>query len=365
MTTEPTSDDRERGRILVVDDEEAMRRILVRVLKKHGYTCSEASDADAARRATADGDFDLVLSDVNMPGDSGIELIRDLLGKSNDLAVIMVTGVDDADLAETALDLGAYGYIVKPFKSNEIFINVSNALRRRSLEVENRRHREKLEVMVKERTADLWKAVQELEQARDDLRASQAETIERLAMAAEFRDDETAKHIHRMSRYCRLLTHKVSGDVERADLVQVASIMHDVGKIGISDNILLKPGKLTEAEYEEMKNHAEYGHRILSGGNSELLELAAVIALTHHEKIDGSGYPRGLKGDDIPLEGRIAAVADVFDALTTHRVYRKAFPLPVAVEMMKEGRGTHFDAELLDVFLDSLDQAIRIKEAND
>jgi len=220
-------------------------------------------------------------------------------------------------------------------------------------------------VMVKERTADLWTAIQELEQARDDLRVSQSETIERLSLAAEFRDDETAKHIHRMSQYCRLLTHKVTGDVERADLVEVASIMHDVGKIGISDNILLKPGKLTEDEYEEMKNHAAYGHKILSGGRSELLELAATIALTHHEKVDGTGYPNGLAGDEIPLEGRIAAVADVFDALTTHRVYRKAFPLPVAVEMMKEGRGAHFDAELLDTFLDSLDEAIRIKEAND
>ena len=355
----------ESARILVVEDEEPIRRLLSRVLTRQGYTCELASNGAEAREVLAKNPFDLVLSDVNMPGESGIDLVEYLLGDMRDLAVIMVTGVDDTDLAERALDLGAYGYIIKPFEQNELVINVSNALRRRSLEIENRSHREKLEQLVKERTADLWRAIQELEQARDDLRASQTETIERLAMAAEFRDDETAKHIHRMSQYCRLLTHKLTGDAEHAELVQLAAVMHDVGKIGISDNILLKPGKLTEAEYEEMKKHAEYGYKILSGGRSKLLELAATIACTHHEKVDGTGYPKGLKGEGIPLEGRIAAVADVFDALTTNRVYRKAFSLPVAVEMMKEGRGTHFDAQLLDVFLDSLDEAIRIKEAND
>ena len=353
------------ARILIVDDEEPVRRLLVRMLSRHGYLVEQASNGAEARQILASDPFHLVLSDVNMPGESGIDLVDYLLSDQRDLAVIMVTGVDDTDFAERALGLGAYGYIIKPFEQNELVINVSNALRRRTLEIENRRHREKLEQLVKERTADLWQAVQELEQARDDLRSSQAETIQRLAMAAEFRDDETAKHIHRMSQYCRLLTHKVTGDVERAELVQLAAVMHDVGKIGISDNILLKPGKLTDAEYEEMKKHAEYGYKILAGGSSTLLELAATIACTHHEKVDGSGYPKGLKGDEIPLEGRIAAVADVFDALTTNRVYRKAFPLPVAVEMMKEGRGTHFDAALLDTFLDALDEAIRIKEANE
>ncbi|MFP5352956.1 MAG: HD domain-containing phosphohydrolase [Actinomycetota bacterium] len=354
-----------RARILVVEDEEPIRRVLVRMLGKHGYSCEQAGNGTEARAALAQDSFELVLSDVNMPGESGIDLVEDLLNDMSDLAVIMVTGVDDHELAERALDLGAYGYIIKPFEHNELLINVSNALRRRSLEIENRRHREKLEALVKERTAGLWKAIQELEQARDDLRASQTETIERLAMAAEFRDDETARHIDRMSQYCRLLTHKLTGDVAHSELVQLAAVMHDVGKIGISDKILLKPGKLTDAEYEEMKKHAEYGYKILAGGSSKLLELAATIAYTHHEKVDGSGYPRGLKADEIPLEGRIAGVADVFDALTTNRVYRKAFPLPVAVEMMKEGRGTHFDAQVLDAFLDVLDEAIRIKEAND
>jgi putative two-component system response regulator len=302
---------------------------------------------------------------MNMPGDSGLDLITSLLADHPDLATIMVTGVDDTQMAKVALETGAYGYVIKPFENNEILINVTNALRRRALEIENRRHREKLESMVKERTADLWSAIQELEQAQKDLKSSQAETIERLSIAAEYRDDETARHIHRMSRYCELLLRKSGADEERSEFVRLASIMHDVGKIGIPDYILLKPGKLTPEEYEIMQNHSEFGYRILAGSSSDLLDLAAQIALTHHEKMDGSGYPKGLIGDAIPLEGRVAAIADVFDALTTDRVYRKAYQLGEAIGIMKEGRGSHFDADLLDLFLDSLDVVLKIKEAHD
>jgi putative two-component system response regulator len=300
---------------------------------------------------------------MNMPGDSGMDLVAALLVDDPDLATIMVTGVDDTLLAKVALEIGAYGYVIKPFESNEILISVANALRRRDLEMENRRHRDTLEQMVAERTRELWSAVNELEQTKKDLRVSQAETIERLAIAAEYRDDETARHIHRMSRYSELLVRRTGGGDDRAEFVRLASIMHDVGKIGIPDHILLKPGKLTPEEYATMQGHAEIGHRILVDSNSALLDLAASIALTHHEKIDGSGYPSGLAGDEIPFEGRVAAIADVFDALTTDRIYRRAFPIGEAVEMMKAGRGSHFDADLLDDFLDSLPLVLEIKEA--
>jgi putative two-component system response regulator len=302
---------------------------------------------------------------MNMPGESGLDLIEGLVAEDADIATIMVTGEDDTDLANHALEIGAYGYVIKPFEANEILISVSNALRRRSLEIENRLHREKLEAMVRERTSELWTAVQELEQARSDLQASQTETVSRLSIAAEYRDDETARHIQRMSRYCALLAQKAGMDEQQAELFRVASIMHDVGKIGIPDNILLKPGKLTPEEYEIMKRHAEIGHRILSGSKWPLLEMAAEIAITHHEKCDGTGYPNGLTKDEIPLEGRIAAVADVFDAISTDRVYRKAFTLGQSVEILKEGRGSHFDPELLDLFLDALDEVLVIKDANE
>src|SRR3712207_1054394 len=158
----------------------------------------------------------------------------------------------------------------------------------------------------------------------------------RLSLAAEYRDDETARHIHRMSQYCGLLAERAGLGQERADLIRIASIMHDVGKIGIPDSILMKPGKLTAEERRKMCGHAEIGHQILAGSDSELLQIAATIALTHHERIDGKGYPQRLRGDAIPLEGRIAAIADVLDALTTDRVYRKAFPWPRALNMMRE-----------------------------
>jgi putative two-component system response regulator len=353
------------ARVLVVDDEAPIRRLLTRLLARHGYECTEAADTLEARSKLDGDEFQLVLTDMNMPGDSGMELIQDVIANHPNTATVMVTGQDDTALANAALELGAYGYVVKPFQGNEILINVFNALRRRTLEIENRRHRQRLEQMVQERTAELWKAVQDLEWARDELQGSRAETVERLSIAAEFRDDETAHHIHRMSRYCALLARSAGADQERSELIRVASIMHDVGKIGIPDHILLKPGKLTPEEFDIMRTHAEIGYRILAGSDSELLKLAAEIALMHHEWFDGRGYPNGLVGEEIPFEGRIGAIADVFDALTTNRVYRKAFNLGEALEIMKQGRGGQFDPRLLDLFFDDISEALRIKEQHE
>jgi len=352
--------------ILLVDDEAAMLRTVARLLERQGYECTTANSAEEAKSILVDRQFSLVLSDMNMPGRSGLELLEEIVMAESDTAILMVTGVDDREIAERALTLGAYGYIIKPFEPNELLIGVSNALRRRTLEIENRRHRDKLETMVQERTSHLWTTLSELEQAKEGIRRSHSKTIEKLAIAAEYRDLETADHIRRMSQYCELLALKSGVDVGTAALMRTAAVMHDVGKIGIPDGILLKPGALETDEFEIMKAHPEIGFRILQDDSSELLELAAKIALTHHERIDGSGYPNGLKGKAIPKEGRIAAIADVFDALTSNRIYRPAFHLGEAVEIMTEGRGTHFDAALLDVFLDSMDEVLGIRdEAHD
>ena len=222
--------------------------------------------------------------------------------------------------------------------------------------------RRRLEETVRSRTQELWSAIAELERVKEDLRISREETVNRLSIAAELKDDETPGHIARMTRYCGLLAARTGADDEQADLVRVASTMHDVGKIGVPDAILMKPATLTPEERLTMQTHAEIGHRILSGSTSPFLEVAAAIALTHHEWFDGSGYPHGIAGATIPREGRMAAIADVFDALTSDRVYKKAVPIGKAVEIMKEGRGTQFDPELLDVFLDSLDEALGIRE---
>ncbi|MGH2736444.1 MAG: response regulator [Actinomycetota bacterium] len=347
--------------ILVVDDEEAIARSLVRLLERSGYKCFSAGSAEEARGLLGAYSFDLLLTDMDLPGESGLELINTALRRDPNVATVMVTGFDDPTLATSALDMGAYGYIIKPFEPNEILIGITNALRRRGLEIDNRNHRDRLEATVRERTAELWNAISSLERTQEELRTSREETIRRLSVAAEFRDDETARHIQRMSLCCELLGQRIGIDVERCELIRVASQMHDVGKIGIPDSILLKPGPLTPEERAIMERHAEIGHRILAGSSSDLLQLAATIAWTHHEKIDGTGYPRGLKGDEIPLEGRIAAICDVFDALTSNRIYKRAFPVGKAIDTMREAEGSHFDPEMLDVFFDAMDVVLTIK----
>jgi putative two-component system response regulator len=296
-----------------------------------------------------------------MPGESGIDFAREVAKDYPDVAIVMVTGLDDRVYADVAIELGAYGYILKPFKPNELIINVGNALRRRALEIENREHRERLERTVLERTSALRDTIARLESSDAELRRLREETIRRLSWAAEFRNQETGEHIVRVSLYCALLAERLGLGVERVELLRIASPMHDVGKIGIPDRILLKPGALTPDERKAMEAHAEIGYRMLAGSGAELLEVAAVMALTHHERIDGQGYPSGLAGDDIPIEGRITAVADVFDALTSDRVYRPAFEPEEARELMLEQRGTQFDAQLLDLFFGAFDEVLTIR----
>jgi putative two-component system response regulator len=353
------------ARLLVVDDDDAVRTTLALILKRGGYMCEEAAGGTEAKSLLQRLPISLVLTDMNMPGQSGMDLIGYIAERHPDTATIMVTAMDDRKLAEKAIEVGAYGYVIKPFEPNEILINVANALRRRRLEIESRAHREQLKESVRNATGQLWTALGQLEIANNELRASREETIQRLSIAAEFRDDETTAHIQRMTRYSDLLAEKLGWDVQRRELLRLASAMHDVGKIGIPDAILLKPGKLTPEEFDIMKTHTVIGFRILDGSKSELLQSAAVIAVSHHERFDGSGYPNGLEGDDIPVEGRVAAIADVFDAVTTDRIYRKAFSLPDAVRIMQEGKAKDFEPELLDLFLDNLDSVLRVRDEED
>ena len=349
-------------RILIVDDEPVIQRTLRRLLVKAGYECSIANNAAEARRELSDQGYPLVLCDVNMPGESGIDLVGHIFDTYPNTATVMVSAEDDMDLATIALENGAYGYIIKPFGPTELLINVYNALRRRNLEIENRSHRERLERIVAARTVELKEAIIRLEQADVELRKSREETIRRLAKAAEFRDSETGEHIDRISRYSTVLAMKFGLNAAECELIRIASPMHDVGKLGTPDRILLKPDKLSIDEFELMKTHTEIGFRILSGSGSDVLDLAATIARTHHERYDGSGYPRGLAGEDIPIAGRIVAIADVFDALTSRRVYKAPVSIGESVEMMRDEKGTHFDPVLLDLFVDSLPDLLDIME---
>lgn len=349
--------------VLVVEDSEMVSQLICDLLQPKGFACDVAINAEEARARLASKAYDLILTDVNMPpGDSGLELIRHAAAEYPDTAAIIITAIDDPDTGNLALELGAYGFVIKPFNNTELVINISNALIRRRLAIENRNHSARLKQEVLERTKELMTTIQRMERSDKQLRLSQEETIDRLARAAEFRDNETAQHIKRMSRYCELLGRQLGLDDERCDLLLAASPMHDIGKIGTTDSILLKHGRHTAEEFEIMKQHAEIGYRILSGSESELLNMGAMIALTHHEKYDGSGYPRGLAGEDIPLEGRITAVGDVFDALTSKRVYKPAWDLGKAIDFMRGQRGLHFDPELVDLFLESMPHVLMIKE---
>jgi putative two-component system response regulator len=312
--------------IMIVDDNESVRRILARILGQAGYVnVVAASSTEEARALFSAGTFDLLVTDMVMPGGSGLELLKHVRHHSPDTATIMITGIDDAKLAESALDLGTYGHIIKPFKINEVLINVDSALRRKAGEIENR-----------------------------------TDTIHRLAIAAEFRDSQTGRHVARMSRYCEMLAEASGQSDELIRYIREASSLHDVGKIGIPDRVLLKPALLSEDERTIMQEHASIGSQILSGSSSQVMVLAATIAATHHEWVDGTGYPKGLKGQGIPVAGRIAAIADVFDALINDRPYRRAMPVLDAVDLMKAGSGTHFDSDLLAIFWTILSEALRV-----
>ena len=351
-----------KPRVLIIDDDETVQSMLTRMLGRHGYDCSSAANGAQAREALANESFDLALCDLNMPGESGLELIEHVAAEYPETATIMVTGADDSEIAEKALALGTYGYVIKPFYNNELLINIANALRRRRLELESRKHRASLETAVRERTSELETTVEALRRTEQEVRQSQKETIYRLSRAAGFRDGDMAPHIESMSHFCYLLAQRLGLDRELCELFYLASPLHDVGKIAIPDRILLKPGPLDAGEREVVQTHAEIGHRMLAGSGGDMLELAASIAWTHHEHFDGNGYPRGLAGDDIPIEGRISAIADVFDALTSDRVYRPAFTVADAIEEMRALRGTQFDPVVLDVFFDSLDEVLEVKD---
>jgi putative two-component system response regulator len=341
--------------VLIVDDEEDNRVAYERTLSSRGYSCLDAPDAKTARSMLDKDEYRLVLLDINMPGESGLDLLTHIRTTYPATAVVMVTGVDDPDQAMRAVETGAFGYMVKPVRSTELILSVANALLRRAVEAEARFTMRRLESIVQTRTKELVAALESLQH-------SQSETISRLAKLVEFRDEDTGRHVERMSNYCGMIAGRMGLPVGRAMTMQLASQLHDVGKVSIPDGILFKPGKLSATEFEVMKGHAEAGYQMLAGSESEVVQLGAVIALTHHERWDGTGYPKQLAGEDIPVEGRIAAVADVYDALTSRRSYRAAFPVGIAIEKIRGEGGRHFDPAILNTFLGSLTEVDRIRQ---
>jgi putative two-component system response regulator len=354
-----------QAHILVVDDEAANLRLLEHVLRSTGYECiTTTTSPEEALQHIERSVFDLILLDLHMPGMSGYDLLRRVREHDTSMhtPVLVLTADVSREARERALGLGARDFLTKPFDRIEAGLRVRNLLEVRALHRQLEDHNSLLEKRVRERTAELWKALQAVERKELEIRRGQAETVMRLAIAAEYRDDDTAQHIHRMSRYCRALAQAAGIEEQAVELIGVASVMHDVGKIGIPDAILLKPGGLTKTERETMQEHARIGYQILSGSDSKLLQMAARIALSHHERWDGRGYPEGRVGTDIPVEARVAAIADVFDAITTDRVYRKAMPFPKAIAVLQEGKDSQFDPGLIDTFFEHMDVMLKIKE---
>jgi putative two-component system response regulator len=361
LAREERAKQKSMAELLIVDDNEPLRRWAERVMQSSGYTCDGAGSAPDARQRLEHSTYSLVLLDVNMPGESGMELLSRIRSSHPAMAVVMITGEDDPKLAMTAIEHGAYGYMVKPLRAGELLINVANALHRRRREQESQRLVQSLEDAVDDRGQKLKAALRELRLSENKVLASQAETIFRLARMVEFRDDETGHHVQRMSSYCEILARQLGLPEHHCELLRMSSQLHDVGKVAIHDSILHKPGRLTALEQEVIKTHAEVGYEMLAGSTSEVMQMGALIARTHHERWDGNGYPRGLAGEEIPREGRIAAVADVFDALTSDRVYRPAFPVRLAIDKMQAERASHFDPEVLDAFMAALPEMEAIR----
>ncbi|MEW6615894.1 MAG: HD domain-containing phosphohydrolase [Thermodesulfobacteriota bacterium] len=325
--------------ILVIDDEKPIRRLLGGMLDVAGYKCSLAADAVEARSLIKSQNFDLILCDVNMPGESGLDLTRYVLAEHQETAVVMVSGVDDPEIAETALEIGAFGYVIKPFRHNELMINIANALRRRELEIKNRIQRHGLEQAVLDRTRELQTTLNKLEVATEGV-------IQAMAMTIEMRDPYTAGHQRRVRDLSCAIAKDMGFSKERFDAIRMSSMIHDLGKIALPSEILSKPGRLTKTEFELIKTHSQIGYSILK--DIEFPWPLAEIILQHHERMNGSGYPRSLSGENILYEARIVAVADVVEAISSHRPYRPALGVDKALVEISKNKDILYDKRVVD-----------------
>jgi putative two-component system response regulator len=361
VATRTATTDNGRERILATDDRPEVLRLVDRSLGEH-YDCEFAGSVSEARERLADGHFDLALCDIQMPGESGLVLVEEIAREHPETAIVLVTGVDDPEVAEQAFKLGARGYLVKPFWPGQLTITAATTLRHHQLELDEEARQAALLGSAEERTEALrHELIEAQRRAIEELRASRQETVERLSRAIEMHDTETGRHVNRIASLAAFLGGQLGLNRKRMLLLRAAAPMHDVGKIAIPDGILRKRGPLTPEERRVMERHTTIGHQILADSDSELLQMAAEIALTHHERWDGNGYPRGLAGGEIPLEGRIVAVADVFDAMLSDRCYRPALPVEEATRTIAAESGTHFDPETADLLLQHQEEALSLR----
>ncbi len=345
------------AKVLVVDDDPGTRELLETWIDECGWEPHVAEDGFEAL-AKAKLDYDIVLLDVNLPGMDGYEIAKRFKEDYPDTPIIMVTGQDSREDRLRAVEAGAEDFIGKPVDMTELRVRIRSQLEKKQAFDQLKEHEAELEDKVEERTSALRDTLEELAESKRAIQDAYVEAINRLARAAEFKDAGTGSHIERVGGCVQVLAQNVGLPPGKVEVLQYASRMHDVGKVGIPDAILLKPDELQGDEWEKMKTHTTLGRRILSGSSSEILQAGEVVAEFHHERWDGTGYPRGMEGESIPIEGRICALADVFDALVSDRPYREAYSIDKALHIMKKGRGSHFDPELFDLFESHLEEII-------
>lgn len=342
--------------VLLCDDEIMNRKVASKILTKEGFNVIEAQNGKEAIDILNSSRVDLILMDLMMPVMDGYEATTIIKNDDRFLAIplIIVSALSDKEAITKGLKLGANEYLTKPYDIIEFSLRVKNAIKLGAYQNMLKDHKKILEIEVSKKTKELQDALFEVQKSERDI-------ISILGKTAEFRDNETSTHTIRVGEMSALIAKKFGWSDEDVELMRLASPMHDMGKVGISDSILLKPGKLNDEEFEIMKQHSIIGHSILSQKETPLLKLAAEIALTHHEKYNGKGYPNALGGENIPLSGAIVAVVDVFDALLSERPYKKAFTLEKTLEIIKNDSGSHFHPKVVELFMSSLDEILKIR----
>ncbi len=348
------------AKLLLVDDNVQLLELTRRVLERDGHQCTIASGPKEALECWDAGEFELVICDLLMPDASGLTFLARIADRAPQTAAIVMTAINEPQVADQALDLGVYGYVVKPVDPPGLIIAVRSALKRREAELQNSRLNVEMTNLVHRRTEALMGTIDAMRARARVMTLEQEESIHALATAAEFRGLRRSAHTYRIGRFAALLGLAAGLPRESAEQIRLAAAMHDIGNVGIPQKILTKRDALEPKEIQIIRNHVRKGYRILSGYDSSLMATAASIALTHHERWDGTGYPDRLVGEEIPIEGRIVAIADVFDSLVSDRSDRDAVSVEDALRFIKTGSGSLFDPNLVSKFLEQRPEIERL-----